>query len=82
MAQFHEWLAGAGVLYLNKHEPAIATAFTCHATVVGRALAGAGRALYDNLAAYDGDAEAAEMNVKAKHSLEKMAARYADCFTK
>ena len=66
VAHFHEWLAGAGVLYLNRQEPAIATAFTCHATVVGRALPGSGQPLYDKLASYDGDAKAAELNVKAK----------------
>ena len=42
IAQFHEWMTGAGLLYLNEHVSDIATVFTTHGTVVGRALAGSG----------------------------------------
>ena len=40
VAHFHEWLTGAGVLYLRRHKPMVATVFTTHATVVGRAAEG------------------------------------------
>jgi phosphorylase/glycogen(starch) synthase len=39
IAHFHEWMCGAGILYLKKHCRQIATVFTTHATVLGRALA-------------------------------------------
>jgi hypothetical protein len=39
VAQFHEWMTGSGILYLKKYCPQIATAFTTHASVLGRCLA-------------------------------------------
>jgi phosphorylase/glycogen(starch) synthase len=81
IAQFHEWMTGAGILYLNQHVPQVATVFTTHATVVGRALAGNGYPLYKNLQQYDGDKKALEFNIIAKHSLEKISAHTADIFT-
>ncbi|MBN2351444.1 MAG: alpha-glucan family phosphorylase [Spirochaetales bacterium] len=81
VAQFHEWLAGAGLLYIKKHVPRVSTIFTTHATIVGRSLSGRGVDIYKILADIQPDAEAAKCNVLAKHSLEKAAAREADCFT-
>lgn len=40
IAHFHEWLTGAGVLYLREYAPSVATLFTTHATVAGRAAGG------------------------------------------
>ncbi|NCB98728.1 MAG: alpha-glucan family phosphorylase, partial [Bacteroidia bacterium] len=40
VAQFHEWMTGAGVLYLNLANIPVATVFTTHATVVGRCISG------------------------------------------
>jgi phosphorylase/glycogen(starch) synthase len=40
VAQFHEWMCGGGLLYLNDGFPQVATAFTTHATVIGRSIAG------------------------------------------
>ena len=37
--------------------------------------------LYDYLFAYNGDQMAQELNMESKHSIEKQAAHYADCFT-
>jgi len=42
VAHFHEWMTGAGVLYLKNKAPQISTAFTTHATVLGRSIAGNG----------------------------------------
>lgn len=81
VAQFHEWMTGAGLLYLKMKEIPVATVFTTHATVVGRCLAGNDLPLYDGLGTYDGDAKAREFNVVARHSLEKQSARNADIFT-
>ncbi|MFH1789211.1 MAG: hypothetical protein ABH834_07505 [Candidatus Altiarchaeota archaeon] len=46
VAQFHEWLAGAGILYLKQRGAKIATVFTTHATMLGRSLAGSGIDIY------------------------------------
>ena len=81
IAQFHEWISGVGVLYLNEHVPQIGTVFTTHATVIGRSIAGNGLPLYSKFDSYNVDQEARVFNVIAKHSLEKMAALNADCFT-
>lgn len=81
LAQFHEWMMGAGVLYLKEHQPRIATAFTTHATVIGRSIAGNMLPLYSKLNEYDGDDKSNDFNVVSKQSLEKLAAQNADVFT-
>jgi len=81
VAQFHEWMTGAGVLYLNENRPQIATAFTTHATVIGRSIAGNQLPLYGKLEEYDGDDKSNDFNVRSKQSLEKLAAAKADTFT-
>lgn len=81
VAQFHEWQTGAGLLYLKGTGLPIATAFTTHATVVGRCLAGHDLPLYDSLESFNGDEMAARFNVIARHSLEKKSAMNADVFT-
>lgn len=81
VAQFHEWMTGAGLLYLKNTRLPVATVFTTHATVVGRCLAGNNLPLYDAMKLYDGDAKAREFNVMARHSLEKQSALHSDVFT-
>ena len=81
VAQFHEWMTGAGILYLKSKNLSIGTVFTTHATVVGRCLACNNLPLYDSLELYDADEKAKQFNVTAKHSLEKTAAHNADVFT-
>lgn len=81
IAQFHEWLTGVGVHYLEQNVPQIGTVFTTHATTVGRSIAGNGLPLYSKFDTYDGDQEARNFNIVAKHSLEKISAMHADCFT-
>lgn len=81
VAQFHEWMTGSGVLYLKKNLPQVATVFTTHATVMGRSLAGNNRPLYGKMESYNPEEVALELNIKAKQSLERLAAREADAFT-
>lgn len=81
VAQFHEWMTGAGVLYLRQLNLSVATVFTTHATVVGRCIACNNVPLYDSLTSYNGDEKAKQFGVMAKHSLEKTAAHNADIFT-
>jgi glycogen(starch) synthase len=81
IAQFHEWLAGSGLLYLAKQNVAVGTVFTTHATVLGRTLAGNNEPLYELLEKVDPDKEAETHGVTAKHAVEKNAAQKANIFT-
>lgn len=80
-ALFNEWMLGMGALYIKKQIPAIATLFTTHATSIGRSIAGNNKALYAYMDEYNGDQMAKELNMEAKHSLEKQTALHVDCFT-
>ena len=79
--QANEWMTSLGVLYIRKHVPEIATIFTTHATSIGRSIAGNNKPLYDYLWAYNGTQMAGELNMEAKHSVERQAAHHVDCFT-
>ena len=81
VAHFHEWLTVSGILYLKSNSSRVATVFTTHATVLGRALAASGAALYRELPHINADESARNLGVVAKHSLEKIAAQNVDCFT-
>lgn len=80
-ALFNEWMLGMGALYIQKQIPAIATLFTTHAISIGRSIAGNNKALYAYMDGYNGDQMARELNMEAKHSLEKQTALHVDCFT-
>lgn len=80
-AHFNEWTTGMGLLYLRLIMPEAASLFTTHATSIGRSICGNGKPLYDYFDGYNGDQMAEELNMEAKHSLEKTAAKTADCFT-
>jgi len=81
IAQFHEWMTGSGILYLKDKVPQVGCVFTTHATVVGRCIAGNNLPLYSHFNDYQGDSMANRFNVKAKHSLEALAALQSDSFT-
>lgn len=81
IALFNEWTTGMGLLTVKDRLPRVATIFTTHATSIGRSICGNGKPLYDQLKNYNGDQMARELNMEAKHSLEKAAAHNADCFT-
>ncbi|RLD79172.1 MAG: alpha-glucan family phosphorylase, partial [Bacteroidetes bacterium] len=81
IAHFHEWMTGTGVLYLKDKATYIATAFTTHATAIGRSIAGNGLPLYSKLDTYNGDLKAKEFNIISKQSLEKISAQQADVYT-
>ena len=81
IAHFHEWMTGSGILYLDKYLPRVATIFTTHATVVGRSISNNYQPLYRDFENISGDGKAQELHVVSKHSLEKLAANSADCFT-
>lgn len=89
VAQFHEWLAGPGLLYLKKNNVNVATVFTTHATVMGRALASANIDLFSKpegskkctLELMNIDKESYNYHTEGKHFIEKASAHNADVFT-
>ncbi len=83
VAHFHEWMCGAGLLYLKRFCPTIGTVFTTHATMLGRSMCGNGRNLDTTGldSSFNPRQEAANLNITAKCSMETASAREADCFT-
>ncbi|MBR9676065.1 hypothetical protein GOV05_03595 [Candidatus Woesearchaeota archaeon] len=81
VAHFHEWLAGITILYLKKNNSSIGTVFTTHATMLGRAIAGAGDALYSMMDTLDAYQEAKNRGVLDKYTTEKACAKATDIFT-
>jgi phosphorylase/glycogen(starch) synthase len=81
ISHFHEWMTGAGILYLEKYMPQAGTVFTTHATMLGRSIAGNGRRLYEHMDKLDAGALAHSYQITSKYSLEKCASETADCFT-
>jgi glycogen(starch) synthase len=81
IAQFHEWLSGAGLLYLKKQKPAIKIIFTTHATVLGRSLIYNNINFYSPLSNINIEEEVNRLGIKAKHQMEKAAARVSDLFS-
>jgi len=79
VAHFHEWLAGAGLLYLKSRKANVATVFTTHATMLGRTLASAEN-LYELIGRVDPDKEAYNHKVHTKYQTERACAQNADVF--
>ncbi|MBQ2541532.1 MAG: glycosyltransferase [Paludibacteraceae bacterium] len=77
----NEWQTAFTIFYMREHCPEVGTLFTTHATGIGRSIAGNGKPLYDYFEGYHGDQMAEELNMVSKHSVEKQAAHWADCFT-
>lgn len=80
-AHFNEWQTAFGLFYIKEYCPKVATLFTTHATGIGRSIAGNNKPLYDYFHAYNGNQMADELNMTSKHSSERQAAHFADCFT-
>lgn len=79
--QAHEWMSGLGMLFVKQRCPEVKTIFTTHATSIGRSISGNNKLLYEYFHGYNGDQMAAELNMEAKHSIEKQSAHRADCFS-
>jgi glycogen(starch) synthase len=81
VAHFHEWLSGAGLLYLKKKKCNIATVFTTHATMLGRTIAGHERNLYELLGNIDPEKEAYNYGIQSKFHIERACANNSEVFT-
>lgn len=77
----HEWLSAGAILAAKQRKAQLHTVFTTHATVLGRALCSQDIFIYDKLASFKPDEEAARCNVVSKHQLERLGATEADVFT-
>ncbi len=81
VAHFHEWLSGAGLLYLKSRKTRVKTVFTTHATTLGRTLAFHSINFYNLLDELKPEEEVRKYGVVAKHSIERAAAKASDVFT-
>ena len=81
VAQFHEWLTGAGLLYLKQNKVKIGTVFTTHATILGRTMSFANEELYEIFDKINPVEKAYEYGIQAKYLIEKQSALNADVFT-
>lgn len=82
VAHFHEWMSGAGVLYLKKNLPSVGTVLTTHATMLGRSMAHHNSSYYNEIETAHNLKEAAHIHgVQSKHSMESISAKNSDCFT-
>jgi len=87
VAIFHEWLSGAGLLYIKSRELKIGTVFITHATVLGRSMANHGIDIYSHdaqgkniMERIDIGKESYVYRVHSKHHVEKACANAADTF--
>lgn len=87
VAQFHEWMSGVALLYLNMKDVDVATVFTVHATMLGRSIASQGADLAEMIddglkikTAIEKDV-AYKYGVPAKHLTEIVCAKNCDVFT-
>ncbi|MBS3130848.1 glycogen/starch synthase [Candidatus Woesearchaeota archaeon] len=81
VAHFHEWLSGAGLLYLKSRSAKVATVFTTHATILGRTLASSGIDIYNVWDKINPEEEAKKHSIESKFTIEKQSALNADAFT-
>lgn len=81
IAHFHEWLSGAGLLYLKSRNVPVKTVFTTHATILGRTLANSNIEIYSLIDKFDAKKEIYKYHIESKHLLEKASADNATVFT-
>ncbi|MBI2657674.1 hypothetical protein HYX08_03190 [Candidatus Woesearchaeota archaeon] len=81
IAHFHEWLSGAGLIYIKKKNVKMAAVFTTHATMLGRTLASSNVDLYNVWDRINPDEEVYRYGIEAKHLVEKVSAALSDVFT-
>lgn len=88
IAHFHEWLSGAGLLYLKANNIPVKTVFTTHATMLGRAIAGSGKEdIYTLIKSGLSEGKTIsedkvrEYSLMDKYSMERASAQHTDVFT-
>ncbi|CAG5135016.1 unnamed protein product [Candidula unifasciata] len=80
-AHFHEWLAGAGLIYTRTRKINAALIFTTHATLLGRYLCAGSADFYNNLDTFNLDKEAGDRQIYHRYCLERAAVHCSHVFT-
>jgi len=81
LAQFHEWMAGVGLMRIKHLNLPVATVFTTHATLLGRYLCTDNPDFYNKLPWINPDHAAGHYNIYARCCIERGATHCADVFT-
>ncbi|XP_021358473.1 glycogen [starch] synthase-like [Mizuhopecten yessoensis] len=81
ITHFHEWLAGAGLIYLRTRKVDTATIFTTHATLLGRYLCAGSTDFYNNLEKFNLDKEAGDRQIYHRYCMERAAVHCAHVFS-
>lgn len=81
VAIFHEWMAGAGLLYLKMKNLPVGTIFNTAETVAGSCIGLNEASSESELQSINAEQIAREHGATSRHSLEKAAAQNADVFT-
>ena len=81
VAHFHEWMAGAAILYLKSRHSNVKTVFTTHATILGRTISSNYGDLSKEMEEINPDEESTKYNIQDKHLTEKACAWNSDVFT-
>ncbi|GAU97511.1 hypothetical protein RvY_08793 [Ramazzottius varieornatus] len=79
--QFHEWMAGVGLILCRTRHIDVTTIFTTHATLLGRYLCAGAVDFYNNLDKFDLDKEAGDRGIYHRYCMERAAANCAHVFT-
>jgi len=80
-AHFHEWLAGAGLIYTRTRKLNAALIFTTHATLLGRYLCAGSTDFYNNLDKFNLDKEAGDRQIYHRYCMERAAVHCSNVFT-
>jgi len=81
IGHFHEWMTGLAIPMMRKQGLRVATVFTTHATVIGRAYCFDRDDFYDVLDRLNPDVESGKRNMYHLYCMERAAAASADVFT-
>lgn len=81
IANFHEWMAGIGLILSRTRRLDVSTIFTTHATLLGRYLCAGHCDFYNNIAHFNLDKEAGDRGIYHRYCMERAAAHCAHVFT-
>ncbi|RUS84324.1 hypothetical protein EGW08_007918 [Elysia chlorotica] len=80
-AHFHEWLAGAGLIYTRTRKINASLIFTTHATLLGRYLCAGSADFYNCLNKFNLDKEAGDRQIYHRYCMERAAVHCSHVFT-
>lgn len=81
VAHFNGWTSGSGILFLKKEVPQIATVYTSHGISPNTGNGNGNNHSAENPEIIDSEVLSKQYQIQVKHSLEKLLAENADCYT-